>query len=74
MQVIVGKISTGAVNDLERVTELAYAQVSVYGARVVMAANVHVGCLGKWGKRVAVQTAEGCSSPTMRRLWGGEGG
>ena len=30
-QVLIGKISTGAVNDLERVTQLAYAQVAVYG-------------------------------------------
>ena len=32
-QVLLGKISTGAVNDLERVTQLAYAQVAVYGER-----------------------------------------
>ena len=30
-QVLLGKISTGAVNDLERVTQLAYAQVAIYG-------------------------------------------
>eukprot|EP00197_Chlamydomonas_leiostraca_P001991 CAMPEP_0202857522 /NCGR_PEP_ID=MMETSP1391-20130828/427_1 /ASSEMBLY_ACC=CAM_ASM_000867 /TAXON_ID=1034604 /ORGANISM="Chlamydomonas leiostraca, Strain SAG 11-49" /LENGTH=796 /DNA_ID=CAMNT_0049536333 /DNA_START=393 /DNA_END=2784 /DNA_ORIENTATION=+ len=30
-QVLLGKISTGAVNDLERVTQMAYAQVAVYG-------------------------------------------
>jgi len=30
-QVILGKISTGAVNDLEKVTQMAYAQVAVYG-------------------------------------------
>ena len=30
-QVLLGKISTGAVNDLERVTQYAYAQVAVYG-------------------------------------------
>jgi len=29
--VLLGKISTGAVNDLERVTQYAYAQVAVYG-------------------------------------------
>ncbi len=32
-QVLLGKISTGAVNDLERVTQMAYSQVAVYGAR-----------------------------------------
>lgn len=30
-QVMLGRISTGAVNDLERVTQMAYAQVAVYG-------------------------------------------
>lgn len=30
-QVLLGKISTGAVNDLERVTQMAYAQVAIYG-------------------------------------------
>lgn len=30
-QVMIGKISTGATNDLERVTQLAYSQVAVYG-------------------------------------------
>ncbi|GAX76092.1 hypothetical protein CEUSTIGMA_g3535.t1 [Chlamydomonas eustigma] len=30
-QVLLGKISTGAVNDLERATQYAYAQVAVYG-------------------------------------------
>ena len=30
-QVLLGKISTGAVNDLERITQMAYAQVAVYG-------------------------------------------
>lgn len=30
-QVMLGKISTGAVNDLERVTQMAYSQVAVYG-------------------------------------------
>ncbi|KAK9844071.1 hypothetical protein WJX81_003751 [Elliptochloris bilobata] len=30
-QVLLGKISTGAQNDLERVTKMAYAQVAVYG-------------------------------------------
>jgi len=30
-QVLLGKISTGAVNDLERVTQMAYSQVAVYG-------------------------------------------
>ncbi|KAF5837820.1 ATP-dependent zinc metalloprotease FTSH 3, mitochondrial-like protein [Dunaliella salina] len=29
--VMIGKISTGATNDLERVTQLAYSQVAVYG-------------------------------------------
>jgi ATP-dependent Zn protease len=33
LQVLLGKISTGAVNDLERVTQYAYAQVAVYGER-----------------------------------------
>ncbi|KAF5837821.1 osftsh8 oryza sativa ftsh protease,-like protein of atftsh3/10 [Dunaliella salina] len=28
---MIGKISTGATNDLERVTQLAYSQVAVYG-------------------------------------------
>lgn len=28
---MLGKISTGAVNDLERVTQMAYSQVAVYG-------------------------------------------
>ena len=32
LQVLLGKISTGAVNDLERVTQMAYSQVAVYGA------------------------------------------
>lgn len=31
MQVILGKISTGAQNDLEKVTKMTYAQVAVYG-------------------------------------------
>ena len=31
MEVLLGKISTGAQNDLEKVTKMAYAQVSVYG-------------------------------------------
>ncbi|KAG9159194.1 hypothetical protein Leryth_018176 [Lithospermum erythrorhizon] len=30
-QVLIGKISTGAQNDLEKVTEMTYAQVAVYG-------------------------------------------
>ncbi|MEW5314752.1 MAG: hypothetical protein WDW38_006223 [Sanguina aurantia] len=30
-QVLLGKISTGAVNDLERITQMAYSQVAVYG-------------------------------------------
>lgn len=30
-EVMIGRISTGAQNDLEKVTQLAYAQVSVYG-------------------------------------------
>ncbi|KAG2493646.1 hypothetical protein HYH03_008163 [Edaphochlamys debaryana] len=30
-QVMLGKISTGAVNDLERITQMAYSQVAVYG-------------------------------------------
>mmetsp|Transcript_27322 Transcript_27322/g.50369 ORF Transcript_27322/g.50369 Transcript_27322/m.50369 type:complete len:692 (-) Transcript_27322:280-2355(-) len=30
-QILLGKISTGATNDLERVTQMAYAQVAVYG-------------------------------------------
>eukprot|EP00798_Chlamydomonas_sp_ICE-L_P003917 gene3917-13990_t len=30
-QVLLGKISTGAVNDLEKVTQIAYSQVAVYG-------------------------------------------
>ncbi|XP_047310127.1 ATP-dependent zinc metalloprotease FTSH 10, mitochondrial-like [Impatiens glandulifera] len=30
-QVLIGKISTGAQNDLEKVTKLTYAQVAVYG-------------------------------------------
>lgn len=31
VQVLVGKISTGAQNDLEKVTKMTYAQVAVYG-------------------------------------------
>jgi AFG3 family protein len=31
MQVLLGKISTGAQNDLEKVTKITYAQVAVYG-------------------------------------------
>jgi len=31
LQVLVGKISTGAQNDLEKVTKMTYAQVAVYG-------------------------------------------
>lgn len=31
MQVMLGKISTGAQNDLEKVTKMTYAQVAVYG-------------------------------------------
>lgn len=31
MQVLLGKISTGAQNDLEKVTRMTYAQVAVYG-------------------------------------------
>jgi AFG3 family protein len=31
MQVLLGKISTGAQNDLEKVTKMTYAQVAVYG-------------------------------------------
>ena len=31
MQVLIGKISTGAQNDLEKVTKMTYAQVAVYG-------------------------------------------
>ncbi|KAK7257842.1 hypothetical protein RIF29_32105 [Crotalaria pallida] len=30
-QVLIGKISTGAQNDLEKVTKMTYAQVAVYG-------------------------------------------
>jgi len=30
-QVLIGKISTGAQNDLEKVTNMTYAQVAVYG-------------------------------------------
>lgn len=30
-EVMIGKISTGAQNDLEKVTQMAYAQISVYG-------------------------------------------
>jgi len=30
-QVLLGKISTGAQNDLEKVTKMTYAQVAVYG-------------------------------------------
>ncbi|GBF88226.1 ATP-dependent zinc metalloprotease FTSH mitochondrial-like protein [Raphidocelis subcapitata] len=30
-EVMIGKISTGAQNDLEKVTQMAYAQVSIYG-------------------------------------------
>lgn len=30
-QVLIGKISTGAQNDLEKVTQMTYAQVAVYG-------------------------------------------
>ena len=32
-QVMLGKISTGAVNDLERVTAMAYSQVGPLGGR-----------------------------------------
>lgn len=31
MQILLGKISTGAQNDLEKVTKMTYAQVAVYG-------------------------------------------
>lgn len=31
MQVLLGKISTGAQNDLEKVTRMTYAQVAIYG-------------------------------------------
>lgn len=31
LQVLLGKISTGAQNDLEKVTKMTYAQVAVYG-------------------------------------------
>ena len=31
IQVLIGKISTGAQNDLEKVTKMTYAQVAVYG-------------------------------------------
>lgn len=31
MQVLLGKVSTGAQNDLERVTKMTYEQVAVYG-------------------------------------------
>jgi hypothetical protein len=31
VQVMIGKISTGAQNDLEKVTKLAYNQIAVYG-------------------------------------------
>jgi AFG3 family protein len=31
LQVLIGKISTGAQNDLEKVTKMTYAQVAVYG-------------------------------------------
>lgn len=31
VQVMIGRISTGAVNDLERITQMAYSQVAVYG-------------------------------------------
>lgn len=31
MQVLLGKISTGAQNDLEKVTKMTYAQVAIYG-------------------------------------------
>lgn len=31
MQVLIGRISTGAQNDLEKVTKMTYAQVAVYG-------------------------------------------
>merc|ERR1712039_900191 len=30
-QIMIGKISTGAQNDLERITRMAYSQVSLYG-------------------------------------------
>lgn len=30
-QVLLGKISTGAQNDLEKVTKMTYAQVAIYG-------------------------------------------
>ena len=39
-QVLLGKISTGAVNDLERVTQLAYAQVAVYGELILFGAEL----------------------------------
>lgn len=31
LQILLGKISTGAQNDLEKVTKMAYSQVAVYG-------------------------------------------
>ncbi len=31
VQVLIGKISTGAQNDLEKVTQMAYSKVAVYG-------------------------------------------
>ncbi|ONK67741.1 uncharacterized protein A4U43_C05F3260 [Asparagus officinalis] len=35
-QVLLGKISTGAQNDLEKVTKMTYAQVAIYGFRIFL--------------------------------------
>ncbi len=34
--IVFGKISTGAQNDLERITKLAYAMVTIYGMNAVV--------------------------------------
>ena len=44
-QVLLGKISTGAVNDLERVTQLAYAQVAVYGGLACIVGRPLASCV-----------------------------
>lgn len=63
-QVMLGKISTGAVNDLERITQMAYSQVRArVCGRACDTECCAVGGRAGWGRAfpvVPVSNARGC--------------
>ena len=54
---LLGKISTGAVNDLEKVTQMAYSQVAVYGESWVDGTKVSLGGVGSTVRGVFMTVA-----------------